>query len=49
MAARRRTPPRAFLYEPNEPPTIPPGMTIADYRRRRAGRARRTPRRRLRR
>jgi hypothetical protein len=31
-----------FRYEPGYPPTIPPGMTVAAYRRRRPRRRRRT-------
>ena len=46
-AARERAGPADFRYEPGYPPTIPPGMSVADYRRRRARRARR-PRRRWR-
>ena len=38
MAARRERADRAcFRYEPSYPPTIPPGMTVAAYRRRAPG------------
>ena len=30
MAAERREPPASFMYEPSFPPTIPPGLTIAE-------------------
>jgi len=40
MAAGRRELPASFMYEPGFPPTIPPGLTIADWRRRRARRKR---------
>jgi hypothetical protein len=40
MAAERRELPASFMYEPGFPPTIPPGVTIADWRRRRARRKR---------
>ncbi|MGH8572441.1 MAG: hypothetical protein ACREX8_07695, partial [Gammaproteobacteria bacterium] len=33
--------PASFLYEPSAPPTIAPGMTIADYRRQRGHRRKR--------
>ena len=35
MAAARREPPASFMYEPDFPPTIPPGLTVSDWRRRR--------------
>jgi hypothetical protein len=34
MAAERRETPASFMYEPSFPPTIPPGLTIDDWRRR---------------
>jgi hypothetical protein len=41
MASRQEPAVRAdFLYEPAHPPTITPGMTVAQYRRQRAKRAR---------
>jgi hypothetical protein len=46
MAAERRELPGSFMYEPGNPPTIPPGLTIAEWRRRQA---RRRPRSRFRR
>jgi hypothetical protein len=49
MAAARRELPASFIYEPSAPPTIPPGLTIDDWRRRRARRARHQGRRRGRR
>lgn len=30
MAAARRERPASFMYEPSSPPTIPPGLTMAD-------------------
>ena len=47
-ATRERAGPADFRYEPSYPPTIPPGMSVAAYRRRRAQRPRRPhrPRRR---
>jgi hypothetical protein len=47
--ARERAGPADFRYEPRHPPTIPPGMTVAAYRRRRTQRARQPRRRRGRR
>jgi hypothetical protein len=41
MAAASRELPASFMYEPSAPPTIPPGVTIADWRRRRPRRRRR--------
>jgi hypothetical protein len=38
MAALRRELPASFMYEPSAPPTIPPGLTIADWRREQARR-----------
>jgi hypothetical protein len=38
---RRREPPGAFAYEPTHPPTIPPGLTVSDWRARRCKRPRR--------
>lgn len=49
MAAARRQFPSSFMYEPSAPPTIPPGLTIDDWRRRQARRQRRQGRRRGRR
>jgi len=46
MAAERRELPASFMYEPSSLPTIPPGVTIAEWRRRQA---RRRPRSRSRR
>jgi hypothetical protein len=47
MAAAHERAGRAdFRYEPGYPPTIPPGMTVAAYRRRRSQGARRPRRRR---
>lgn len=34
MAAERRELRASFMYEPRNPPTIPPGQTIAEWRRR---------------
>jgi hypothetical protein len=48
-AARERADPADFRYERGYPPTIPPGMSVAAYRRRRTERARRPRRRRRRR
>lgn len=36
MAAQRPRRPASFMYEPSCPPTIPPGLTIDDWRRRQA-------------
>jgi hypothetical protein len=33
MAADRREPPASFMYEPSSPPSIPPHLTIAEWRR----------------
>jgi hypothetical protein len=38
---QRREPPAAFAYEPTHPPTIPPGLTVSDWRARRRKRPRR--------
>jgi hypothetical protein len=43
--ARERAGPPDFRYEPSYPPTIPPGVTVASYGRRRAQRAGRQQRR----
>ena len=34
---KRREPPASFVYEPSSPPSIPPGLTIAEWRARRLG------------
>lgn len=38
MAAERRERIASFMHEPGFPPTIPPGLTIVDWRRRQARR-----------
>lgn len=36
-AAERREPPASFVYEPSSPPSIPPGLTITEWRAQRLG------------
>jgi hypothetical protein len=38
---RRREQPASFAYEPTYPPTIPPGLTLSEWRARRRIRQRR--------
>jgi hypothetical protein len=39
--SRRSEPPGAFAYEPTYPPTVPPGLTVSDWRAPRRKRPRR--------